>query len=169
MTMGVGTNGQRPHLRRYVLHAGEAAVTRAGDRFEDVAVVDLARTGFVLRRPRTASVPSNSGTSGCTIRGCHLVNRVIDMFGKPLKVTRFLRHESPLKNGLADNGLAVFKHERAIAEVSLTAFQPNGGKYRRLEIVGSNGVARVEPYSPQHDLVRQEALCQACEMLDKSH
>ena len=101
--------------------------------------------------------------------GCHLVDRVIDVFGKPLKVTGFLRHESPLKDGLADNGLAVFECASAIAAVSVAAFQPNRGKYRRLEIVGSNGVARVEPYSPQHDLVRQEALCQACEMLDKSH
>jgi predicted dehydrogenase len=80
--------------------------------------------------------------------GCHLVDRVIDLFGKPLKITGFLRHESPLQDDLADNTLAVFEYPRAMAEISVASFQPNGGKYRRLEIVGSNGVALVEPYAP---------------------
>jgi len=149
--------------------------------------------------------------------GCHLVDRVIDLFGKPVKVTGFLRHESPIEDGLADNTLAVFEYPRAIAEVSVAAFQSNGWNYRRLEIVGSNGIAQVQPYaplrlmvdlkdaagpykagpqsfepaappgpayapdfremariirngerpsySPQHDLITQEALLQACGML----
>jgi predicted dehydrogenase len=80
--------------------------------------------------------------------GCHLVDRVIAMFGKPDKITGFLRHESPMQDGLADNTLAVFEYKRAMAEMSVAAFQPNGGKYRRLEIVGSNGVALVQPYAP---------------------
>lgn len=80
--------------------------------------------------------------------GCHLVDRVIALFGKPDKITGFLRHESPIDDGLADNTLGVFEYKRALAEVSVAAFQPNGGKYRRLEIVGSNGVALVEPYAP---------------------
>lgn len=85
--------------------------------------------------------------------GCHLVDRAIALFGKPKKITGFLRHESPLQDGLADNTLAIFEFERALAEVSVAAFQPNGGKYRRLEIVGSNGVTLVQPYAPLHLMV----------------
>jgi len=35
-----------------------------------------------------------------------------------------------------------------MAEISVASFQPNGGGYRRQEIVGSNGIALVEPYAP---------------------
>lgn len=80
--------------------------------------------------------------------GCHLVDRVVDLLGKPEKITGILRHESEIKDGLADNTLAIFEFRRAIAEVTVAAFQPNGGKYRRMEIIGSNGEALVEPYAP---------------------
>jgi predicted dehydrogenase len=80
--------------------------------------------------------------------GCHLVDRAVAMFGKPEKISGFLRHESPLTDGLADNTLAVFEYPGTLVEISVASFQPNGGKYRRLEIVGSNGVALVQPYAP---------------------
>src|SRR5262249_18445147 len=76
---------------------------------------------------------------------------------KPIKATGFLRHESPIPDGLADNTLAVFEYPRAIAEISVASFQPNGGKYRRFEIVGSNGVALVEPYAPLRLMVDRQA------------
>lgn len=80
--------------------------------------------------------------------GCHLVDRAVALWGKPDRITGFLRHESPLQDGLADNTLAVFEYPRAMAEISVASFQPNGGKYRKLEIAGSNGVALVQPYAP---------------------
>lgn len=80
--------------------------------------------------------------------GCHLVDRATALFGKPAKTTGFLRHESPLQDGLADNTLAVFEYARTMVEISVASFQPNGNKYRRVEITGSNGVALVQPYAP---------------------
>jgi predicted dehydrogenase len=80
--------------------------------------------------------------------GCHLVDRAVAMFGKPEKITGFLRHESPIQDGLADNTLAIFEYPRTLVEITVASFQPNGGKYRRLEIIGSNGVALVQPYAP---------------------
>ena len=80
--------------------------------------------------------------------GCHLVDRAVALFGKPDKITGFLRHESPIQDGLADNTLAIFEYQKTLVEVSVASFQPNGGRYRRLEIVGSNGVALVQPYAP---------------------
>ena len=149
--------------------------------------------------------------------GCHLIDRAVALFGKPARITGFLRHESPLQDKLADNTLVVLEYDQALAEISVAAFQPNGGNYRRLEILGSNGVALVQPYaplrltvdlkdaagpykageqmlqpaappgpayapdflemariirngekpsySPQHDLITQETLLQACGML----
>lgn len=89
--------------------------------------------------------------------GCHLVDRAIALFGKPDKITGFLRHESPIEDGLADSTLAIFEYQHAMAEISVASFQPNGGKYRRLEIVGSNGVALVQPYAPLHLMIDLKA------------
>lgn len=79
--------------------------------------------------------------------GCHLIDRAIAVLGKPRKVTGFLRHESPIADGLTDNTLAVFEYDRAIAEISMAGFRSNGTPYRYLEILGTNGSARAQPYA----------------------
>ena len=80
--------------------------------------------------------------------GCHLIDRAVDLLGKPQKVTGILRHESPLDDGLADNTLAILEYERALAEIRVSAFQPHGDQYREIEILGTNGRAVVQPFSP---------------------
>jgi predicted dehydrogenase len=79
--------------------------------------------------------------------GCHLVDRAVAVLGKPRKVTGFIRHDSPVADGLADNTLAVLEYDQAIAEISLAGFRSNGTPYRFLEILGTNGSARVQPYA----------------------
>ena len=69
------------------------------------------------------------------------------------KISGFLRHESPIQDSLADNTLAIVEYPRTLVEISVASFQPNGGRCRRLEIVGSNGVALVQPYAPLRLLV----------------
>jgi predicted dehydrogenase len=79
--------------------------------------------------------------------GCHLVDRAVALLGKPRKATGFLRHEGQLPDGLADNNLVVLEYDHAIAEISLAGFHPHGNPYRFLEVVGTNGVARMQPYT----------------------
>ncbi|MBC8166654.1 MAG: Gfo/Idh/MocA family oxidoreductase [Bryobacteraceae bacterium] len=80
--------------------------------------------------------------------GCHLIDRAVAVLGKPRKVTGFLRHDSTtMPDGLADNTLVVFEYESAMAEISLSGFHPHGTPHRYLEIAGTNGSARVQPYS----------------------
>lgn len=149
--------------------------------------------------------------------GCHLIDRAVDLFGKPRRVTGYLKHDSKLDDRLADNTLAVLEYDRALAHISMASFQPHGNNYRCLEICGTNGKATVQPfaplrlavdlrdaagpyksgeqvleppqppgpvygpdftemghiirdgmrpsYSPEHDLIVQETLLQACNML----
>jgi predicted dehydrogenase len=80
--------------------------------------------------------------------GCHLIDRAIDLLGKPRKVAGILRHESPLDDNLADNTIAILEFERAMAEIRVSAFQPHGDRYREIEILGANGRAAVQPFSP---------------------
>lgn len=80
--------------------------------------------------------------------GCHLIDRAVDLFGKPKRVTGYLEHGSKLSDGLADNTLAVLEYDRSLAEIYMAAFQPHGNHYRCLEISGTNGKATVQPYAP---------------------
>ena len=79
--------------------------------------------------------------------GCHLVDRAVALLGKPRKVTGFLRHDGRLSDGLADNTLAVLEYDHAIAEISLAGFHAHGTPYRFLEVLGTNGAARMQPYT----------------------
>jgi predicted dehydrogenase len=80
--------------------------------------------------------------------GCHLVDRAVDLFGKPKRVTGFMKHNSKIDDGLADNTLAVLEYDGAMAEIYMAAFQPHGNHYRCMEILGTNGKAAVQPYAP---------------------
>jgi predicted dehydrogenase len=80
--------------------------------------------------------------------GCHLIDRAVDLLGKPRHVTGILRHDSPIDDKLADNTLAVLEYHRGMAEIRISAFQPHGDHYREIEILGSNGKASVMPFSP---------------------
>ena len=79
--------------------------------------------------------------------GCHLVDRAVAVLGKPRKVTGILRHDSTIADKLADNTLAILEYDHAIAEISLAGFRSNGTPYRFLEILGTNGSARAQPYA----------------------
>ena len=79
--------------------------------------------------------------------GCHLIDRAVEVLGKPTRATGILRHHSPLNDGLADNTLAVLEYDHAIAEVSMAGFHAHGTRYRFLEIMGANGFVRVQPYA----------------------
>lgn len=80
--------------------------------------------------------------------GCHLVDRATALLGKPDKVTGFIRHHSPLPDGLADNSIVVLEYPQALAEISLAGFDPQGIQHRSVEILGTNGSATAQPFAP---------------------
>jgi len=79
--------------------------------------------------------------------GCHLVDCAVAVLGKARKVTGFLRHDGPFGDRLADNTLAILEYGRAIADINITGFHPRGTPHRFVEIRGSNGSARLQPYT----------------------
>jgi predicted dehydrogenase len=82
--------------------------------------------------------------------GCHLIDRATALLGKPLKITGIIRHHSTLADGLADNNLVLLEYPNAIAEISLAGFDPNGNSHRYVEILGSGGSAKVQPFTGSH-------------------
>jgi len=80
--------------------------------------------------------------------GCHLIDRATALLGKPVKVTGFIRHDAPIDDQLADNNLVILEYRSAIAEISLAGFDPHGNQHRYVEVLGTNGSAKAQPFSP---------------------
>jgi predicted dehydrogenase len=124
------------------------------------AAIEAARKGwlgkvYALRATIDKPIPPSERTELAKFRGgmmfelgCHLIDRAVDLLGKPTRVTGILRHHSTISDGLADNTLAILEYESAVAEIYVAAFQPHGDRYRSVEILGTNGKATAEPFSP---------------------
>lgn len=84
--------------------------------------------------------------------GCHMIDRVVDLLGKPHKVTGWLRHDGPFDDGLADNTLAVLEFGKALAQIYMAAMQPHGNDYRTFQILGTKGTATVRKFTPHGEV-----------------
>ena len=80
--------------------------------------------------------------------GCHLIDILVAILGRPVRVTPVLRHDSDIDDGLADNTLAVFHYRRAVAMIESAAMESEGFQRRRLEICGTEGTVVAEPIEP---------------------
>jgi predicted dehydrogenase len=81
-------------------------------------------------------------------QGCHLIDPMVRLLGKPQKVTPFLRRHGAFDDDLADNTAAVFEYPRALGIVMSSVLQPGAGRHRSFEVFGSNGNAVVRPIEP---------------------
>lgn len=77
--------------------------------------------------------------------GCHVIDLVIGVLGKPTKITAFPQHASPIADKLADNMLAVFNYPRAIASVKSSAQEVDGFERRHLTVCGTEGTFHIQP------------------------
>lgn len=77
--------------------------------------------------------------------GCHLIDLVIAILGRPEKVHAFTQHASSLDDGLADNQLAVLTYPKAIASVKSSALEVDGFSRRHLVVCGTKGTFHIQP------------------------
>src|SRR5262245_25299613 len=77
--------------------------------------------------------------------GSHLVDPMVRLMGRPLKVTSTLRRHGQFEDSLMDNTVAVLEWESALGVITSATLQPGAGPHRSLEILGSNGTAVVRP------------------------
>jgi predicted dehydrogenase len=80
--------------------------------------------------------------------GCHLLDPVARLLGRPTAVTPILRKHGAFDDNLADNTVAVLEYPRALAVISASTLRPNSFRNRSYEVVGSNGSALVRPIEP---------------------
>jgi predicted dehydrogenase len=77
--------------------------------------------------------------------GCHVLDLVIGVLGKPQAVTPFVQHAAKLDDKLADNMLAVLSYPRAIATVKSSAMEVEGFDRRHLVVCGTEGTFHIQP------------------------
>jgi predicted dehydrogenase len=77
--------------------------------------------------------------------GCHVIDLVVGVLGKPTKITSVAQHASAVDDKLLDNMLAVFEYPRASATVKSSALEVDGGERRHLVACGSQGTFHIQP------------------------
>jgi predicted dehydrogenase len=77
--------------------------------------------------------------------GGHLIDRVVELLGRPKAVRNWLRHDSKVDDKLMDNTLAVLEYGRALAVISSASQMYSAGNHRSFEIIGSDGTFLVLP------------------------
>jgi predicted dehydrogenase len=77
--------------------------------------------------------------------GCHVIDLVVALLGRPKSVTAFPRHSSRADDKLADNMLAVFAYPRATATVKSSALEVEGFARRHLVVCGTEGTFHIQP------------------------
>ncbi len=80
--------------------------------------------------------------------GCHMIDRVADLWGRPTDVRSWIRHDMNYADTLGDNTLAVFEYGRSLAIVSTSARLPGSGLHRSFELLGTEGSVVIQPVEP---------------------
>jgi predicted dehydrogenase len=75
----------------------------------------------------------------------HVVDRMVDLLGRPKEVRGWMRHHSSVNDKLNDNSVAVFEFDRSLAVITQTTNQAGSGDHRSFEIIGSDGTFIVHP------------------------
>lgn len=80
--------------------------------------------------------------------GCHLIDAMVTILGRPEKITAHNRSSYPNKDSFLDNQLAVFDYPHAIATVRCNHIDPFGFPRRHFHVVGQQGAFLINPLEP---------------------
>lgn len=80
--------------------------------------------------------------------GCHVIDALTTVLGKPDAVTPHGRRTRPEMDGLLDNQLAVFDYPQATATIQACAVEVEGEKRRQFTVCGTEGTIDIRPLEP---------------------
>lgn len=110
-----------------------------GEVFEVNAV--MSKTIDAAERKQWQSNPGGSMFE----LGCHLIDLLVGLIGKPDEVTPFIRHSGDFDDDLQDNMLAVCEYPRATATISSSAVEVEGFARRHFTVCGTKGTYHLQP------------------------
>ena len=99
------------------------------------------------RGPEERTVEGRYKGGGLFELSGHLIDRIVELMGRPKTVKSWLRHDTSVPDKLADNNLAVFEYDRALAVISQAAKMSGAGDHRSIELIGTEGTILVHPES----------------------
>jgi predicted dehydrogenase len=80
--------------------------------------------------------------------GCHLIDALACVLGKPQRVTPYARRTRSPEDDLADNQLAVLEYPQAIATIRSALVEVEGGQRRQFVVCGDEGTVDIRPLEP---------------------
>ncbi len=88
---------------------------------------------------------TNFGGGIMYILGCHLIDLIVYILGKPDNIHSFLKHTQLDDVDVEDNNLAVLEYEKALARVFVSSVEVNGYGRRQFVVSGSKGTVNICP------------------------
>ncbi len=80
--------------------------------------------------------------------GCHLIDALATVLGKPDAVTPYNRRIKPELDALFDNQLALFEYPQATATVRACLAEIEGARRRQFTVAGTEGTIAIQPLEP---------------------
>jgi predicted dehydrogenase len=80
--------------------------------------------------------------------GCHVIDAVVTVLGRPQKVTPYSRKVASAEDGLFDNSLAVLEYAKATVTVRSALVEVEGGARRQFVVCGTKGTFDIRPLEP---------------------
>lgn len=113
-----------------------------GQVFEIDAV--MSKTVNASTRKRLAQYPGGSMFE----LGCHLMDAIVHVAGKPDRVTAFNRRTRPDQDSLLDNCFAVLEYPKTTATLRSALIEVDGGRRRQFVVCGDQGTIDIRPLEP---------------------
>ena len=83
------------------------------------------------------------------ILGCHILDVVISLLGRPEKVTPFLKSTSNVEAGINNNCLTIIEYPHGTATLRACSYEVEGLQHRRLTVCGTKGTIELQPLERQ--------------------
>jgi predicted dehydrogenase len=124
-----------------------------------MAAIDAAQKGWLGeifmvrgtmnsdRGPEEREIEAHYKGGGMFELSGHMIDRIVELLGRPKAVKSWLRHDTSVADKLADNNLAVFEYDSALAVVTQSAKMSGAGDHRSFEVLGTDGSFVITPES----------------------
>lgn len=80
--------------------------------------------------------------------GCHVIDAVVTLLGRPDRVTAHARHSGDFADDLLDNQVATLEYAHALVTVRSSLVEVAGNVRRQFVVVGNQGTVDLRPLEP---------------------
>jgi predicted dehydrogenase len=126
-------------------HEGVTAAIEAARKGWLGEVLMVRGTMNADRGPEERAIEAKYRGGGLFELAGHVIDRTIELLGRPKMVKSWLRHDTSYPDQLADNNLTVFEFEKTLAVIAQSAQTAGSGDHRSFEVIGTDGTVMVWP------------------------